>query len=522
MKLRIAACPSCGGPVTFQVSNSLVSVCDYCRSVVARGDKKPEDHGKIADVVDLNSPLTIGMSGSYHNKVFHITGRVQYQHPSGAIWNEWYLNFPGERWGWLAEAQGNLYLMFERILKSDSPLARFDEIQLGQSFTVREEELKVTEKATATVSGAEGEIPWSVRSGCSHPYVDLKSEKGLIGTIDYSDPKPKFYFGQRIELDSLGIILQSELGPAKGITVKAVQVNCPKCAASMELFAPDETLRVTCPSCRALLDASQGKLTYLETLSNRTKVKPVLPLGSKGKLFGRDYTVIGFLQRYVLYEGTSYYWTEYLLYNPEIHFRWLVKTDDNHWSFVEQIDFPLTTQALSTIVYKDETYRLYDRGNAIVSYVLGEFPWRVQIGEGTQTSDYISPPHMLSVEETVTFAGGSSHVEMTVSQGTYVTVDEIQTAFGIKDLRRPFGVGAIQPEPRMGYRFLFTFILFVAILNMTFLLGKMLQPMKPPDMFLLILGIAIVTAIPGLAMLYVHAFERQRWRNSDYSPYGDN
>jgi len=70
MRVRVAACPACGGPVTFQVSNSLVSVCDFCRSVVARGDKEPEDHGKISDVVDLNSPLTIGMSGTYHHKAF--------------------------------------------------------------------------------------------------------------------------------------------------------------------------------------------------------------------------------------------------------------------------------------------------------------------------------------------------------------------------------------------------------------------------------------------------------------------
>ncbi|MFO0000150.1 MAG: DUF4178 domain-containing protein, partial [bacterium] len=102
--------------------------------MVARGDKKPEDCGKIADVADLNSPLSVGMTGSVENKAFHVTGRVQYKHPSGAMWNEWYLSFPGDRWGWLAEAQGNLYLMFEQRLKSGSALAQFDAIELGQSF----------------------------------------------------------------------------------------------------------------------------------------------------------------------------------------------------------------------------------------------------------------------------------------------------------------------------------------------------------------------------------------------------
>ncbi len=521
MRVRVAACPACGGPVTFQVSNSLVSVCDFCRSVVARGDKKPEDHGKIADVVDLRSPLTIGMTGTYHNKAFYITGRVQYRHPSGAIWNEWYLSFPGERWGWLAETQGNLYLMFERVLKSDSPLARFDAIERGQSFSVREESLQVTEKATATVAGAEGEIPWSVRPEQSHPYVDLKSEKGSIGTLDFGDQKPKFYFGQRINLDALGIVPLSELGPPKEITVQALQVSCPKCAGALQLFAPDESLRVTCPNCNALLDASQGKLNYLETLSG-PKVKPILPLGSKGKLFGREYLVIGFMQRYVLYEGAKYFWTEYLLYNSEVHFRWLVKTDDHHWSFVEQIDLPGTISLLSTIVYQDETYRLYDRGDATVSFVLGEFPWKVKIGERSQNSDYIAPPNMLSLEETISFASGTSNMEITVSKGTYVTVDEIEQAFDRNDLRRPLGVGAIQPAPKMGYRFLFSYIAFVVILNAIYMIGKWFQPAKPPDGVLLIIAIGIVTIFPLGVLLYLHSFERQRWRNSDYSPYGDS
>jgi len=521
MKERVAACPACGGPVTFQVSNSLVCVCPFCKSVVGRGDKKPEDHGKIADVADLNSPLSIGTSGTYHNKAFHVTGRVQYRHPSGAIWNEWYLSFPGERWGWLAEAQGKIYLMFERQLKSDSPLARFNEIELGQSFSVREESLQVTEKATATVAAAEGEIPWAVRPGASHPYVDLKSEQGSIGTLDFGGDSPKFYLGKLITLDALGIKPESELGPAKVISVQAVQVNCPNCAGTLQLFAPDESLRVTCPSCQALLDANQGKLTYLETLNSK-KLKPVLPLGSRGKLFGREYVVIGFMQRFVLYEGTSFFWTEYLLYNPEVHFRWLVKTDDNHWSFVEQIDYPGKWAGTSTVFYDGKKYRIYDKGSATVSYVIGEFPWQVQLGERTQTTDYIAPPHMLSFEQTLPSGEGESNGEITVSKGEYVTVDEIAQAFNVKGLRRALGVGAIQPAPKMGVRFLFSYIAFILILNAIYVLGKWLQPTKPPDGTLLMIGIGLVTAFPLFVILYLFSFEQKRWRNSDFSPYGNS
>ena len=42
-----ASCPACGGPVVFKVSSSLVAVCEHCHSVVARGDRKLEDLGKL-------------------------------------------------------------------------------------------------------------------------------------------------------------------------------------------------------------------------------------------------------------------------------------------------------------------------------------------------------------------------------------------------------------------------------------------------------------------------------------------
>jgi hypothetical protein len=434
------------------------------------------------------------------------------------------LSFPGDRWGWLAEAQGNLYLMFEQRLKSGSALAQFDAIELGQSFEVRDESLKVTEKAIAEVAAAEGEIPWAVRPGLPHSYADLKSEGGSIGTLDFSSSPTRFFLGKRVTMESLGMTPNSGWGAPKDITVQALQLNCPKCAGSLELFAPDQSLRVTCPNCNALLDADQGKLKYLETLSTR-KIKPVLPLGSKGKLQGKEYTVVGFMRRHVVYEGKTYPWSEYLLYNPEVNFRWLVKTDDSHWSFVEQIDFPGNITSGTTIRYQGDSYRLFDRGDAIVSYVVGEFPWRVTVGETSFTSDYIAPPYMLSFEQTLpTATSGPETVnqEIAVSKGVYVTVDEIEKAFSLTNLRRPLGVGAIQPAPKMGYRFLYSNIAFLVALYMISTLIGLLRPDRRPDGTLLMIAMGFVTLYPIIVLLYRWSYETQRWRNSDFNPYAQS
>src|SRR5579862_4256374 len=90
----------------------MVVVCAHCRSVVARGDRRVEDLGKVAALVDTDSPLQLGLRGKYHGMAFEITGRAQLGHSAGGVWDEWYLAFPNDQWGWLAEAQGRFYITF--------------------------------------------------------------------------------------------------------------------------------------------------------------------------------------------------------------------------------------------------------------------------------------------------------------------------------------------------------------------------------------------------------------------------
>ncbi len=56
-------CPSCGAPIRFAIGSSVVTVCTNCRSVVARGDQRLEDLGKVAVLVDTGSPLVVGRKG---------------------------------------------------------------------------------------------------------------------------------------------------------------------------------------------------------------------------------------------------------------------------------------------------------------------------------------------------------------------------------------------------------------------------------------------------------------------------
>lgn len=511
MKKRIANCPGCGGPVEFQLSTALVTVCEFCHSVVARTDKKLEDLGKVADLVETNSPVKRGMTGTFEKKHFDVVGRVQYQHPAGGVWDEFYLKFPNERVRWLALAQGKFYVTTEKRLSEGVTLPDFGELTPGYRFKLADgTALTVAESGVATARSADGDIPWAFRPNAEHRFVDLHGPGQEFATIEFEESGPRLFLGREISLEELGLSGEDwDMGPPPMPNTGALQLNCPNCAGALTLFAPDQTLRVCCPSCKSLLDCQGGKLAYLQTLKKKRGEKPLIPLGSVGRLFDVEYTVIGFMERYVVEEGTKYRWTEYLLYNPQIGFRWLVR-NNGHWSFVEPVPLSSVETSSDSVTYDGTTFKQFDRGTAYVKYVAGEFYWRVTVGEAVEGTDYIAPPRMLSFEQSTTEAG----TELNLSLGTYVQKEVIEQAFGLSDLPAAWGIGAIQPAPVVGSDLLVMWGLFVAlliVLNVVFVSGAVAHPVSQ---FHFYTALAVVSSWPVLVFLRCQNFEGLRWKGS--------
>src|ERR1044072_5342669 len=162
-----ANCPACGAPVAFKQGSSIVVVCEFCHSVVARTDRALEDLGKVAEIVETGSPLDLGLTGSYQSVRFELTGRAQLGHEAGGFWDEWYAAFSDGRWGWLAEAQGRFYLTFHIQVPSPNTLPAFDSLQLGQQVWAipAQSPPVVAEKGTARMLAASGEIPYLLTPG---------------------------------------------------------------------------------------------------------------------------------------------------------------------------------------------------------------------------------------------------------------------------------------------------------------------------------------------------------------------
>lgn len=454
-----ANCPSCGAPVSFKVGTSLVTVCEYCRSVVGRGDRGLESLGKVADLVESNSPLDVWVKGRWEKRPFDLTGRTQFNHPGGGVWDEWYLAFPDGKWGWLAEAGGRFYLTFEA--PAPAKLPSYDELVVGQRVTLGEgQEFVVAEKNTATVGGAKGEMPYRVVPGSAHPFADLSGPRGQFATLDYSGPAPAVYVGREVTLDELGIPKgHRRKYPGQEPKVAAVALNCPNCGGAISLRAPDHSERVGCPSCGSLLSVAGGKLSLLKSLK-KPNVVPVIPLGAVGKRDDVEWACLGFLRRCVSIDGVDYDWEEYLLYQPRLGFRWLTRSD-HHWNWVEPIPPGSVEGDGKYVHYAGRSYALFQSAEARVRLVYGEFYWKVEAGEKVEALDFVSAPFMLSMEK----AGDGGSGEINWSRGEYIQAAEVQRMFSLPEaLPAPTTVGPNQPFPHTGVYWTFAALAAIVLL----------------------------------------------------------
>ena len=436
----LASCPSCGAALSFR-PGTMVAVCPYCKALAARKDRDPELIGKVADLVDTDSPLGLGASGTYTGRAFTLAGRVQLKHPLGGVWDEWYLALDDGRWGWLAEAQGRYYLTFTQTPHGALPAA--DSLQAGGLADLGPDGLwTVGELSEGTFHSAEGEIPWAVEPGATYRFADLSGRNGAFATLDFSEEPPLFFLGREVALADLGI----QGGTRKRPKVGVQNLNCPKCGGALALYAPDQTQRVGCPSCGSLLSAENGKLAFLKSLK-QPRQDVVIPLGAEGLLHGDKVICIGQLRRSCTIEDTAYPWNEYLLLDSRHGFQWLVQSD-GHWSLAVALapgEVPQARDGQKNLSALGANWRRFQDVMAVVDGVWGEFYWQVEQGEQVQVTEFVAPPRSLT-RELQKHKGGGEEVNWSLS--TYLEPQAVWATFKLEGAPpSPTGIASFQPNP---------------------------------------------------------------------------
>ncbi len=234
---------------------------------------------------------------------------------------------------------------------------------------------------------------------------------------------------------------------------KTDALNCLGCGAPIQLHGFGHTQRVICQHCGSVLEAGHepGQSTTLQLLQRvqRERRANILPLHIRGALDGTQWEIIGIAWRETRSDGVAYPWQEILLFNPYEGFRWLIfNMVDNSWSLGMNLDAaPAPTeapQARPSMRLRGVTYRHFSTADAHVTYVEGEFPWQVRVGDHAEVNDYIAPPLALSIEYSKA-EGGS---EINVGTQRHIDGAEVWAAFG-QPGRPPIprGISSLQPNP---------------------------------------------------------------------------
>lgn len=425
-------CPQCGAPLHFGGGASLAAVCAYCRFAVLRTGAKLDLAGKVPDLVATETRLSIGAAGKFQGRTFLVLGRLQLSQGE-AVWNEWYASFGDASWGWVAEAQGRLFVTLP--LSGVSGLPHRSELHVGRDIQLPEVGRAVVDELNqARLVSFEGELPVKPELGETWPYADCSTESGGFATLDYgSGDEPVLYAGREVSYAEVGL---ADCAPAPTTGNEPTRaLTCPGCGGPVALRRPDAKA-FACPSCGSLLDVSQGAFQVLGVLESRSK--PPIPLGTQGTLRGEALEVLGFLVRSIAVDGEEYPWQELLLHGAA-GYRWL-SVYQGHWLFLHPIPGAKVVLEGKSPSYDGRSFKHFQGGQARYQEIQGEFYWEIRAGDTVRTDDYVAPPFLLSAENTET--------EVSWSRGESVTGAEIWKAFKLPGAPPPVvGVGAAEPNP---------------------------------------------------------------------------
>jgi len=237
---------------------------------------------------------------------------------------------------------------------------------------------------------------------------------------------------------------------------KTKALSCPNCGGPVELRGFGHALSAVCPQCLSVLDTSTPMLTVLQQVNAKHRFTPKIPLGQRGKFAGVAWEAIGFQRRTVYEEGEEFSWEEYLLFNPYKGFRYISEYN-GHWNFIVPLEQQPTRLAISgrpAVAFEGRRFKHFSGADAATTFVLGEFPWRVKVGENVICDDFIDPPTVLSSETTSD--------EVTWSRGEYTPGADIWKAFALPGNPPPTqGVYLNQPAPAKGGSMWGTFAMFL-------------------------------------------------------------
>lgn len=439
MAVASGPCPNCGSTIEFRAGASLSLVCKYCKHVVVRTDRDMRNMGRVADVTFSDAGLSPGDRGSFRGRSFTVEGRLVLQHPAGGTWEEYYCLFDGRNPAWISEAQGFWQVVTAAAIPAPALAALRPQMQitLGNSVFI------VGEKNEGTFLSGEGELPFAAAPGTRRLFVDLSAGGGGWASIDYGDgtAQPQVFVGVQTSFAELQV--QRHGGERPAHAVKTDAIKCPGCGAPLPVLAKG-TERAACRHCNTISDV---KLQQVVARQGQARERPGIELGRRGVLpvadargvVGAEWIVLGYVERSSGGMGSDdwFGWQEYLLYNVDHGYRWLVFDEGRFFLITPLGAGDVDASRAPTFVrMRNLHFRRRNANQARTDYVLGEFYWKVTVGETVFAEDYEHGNEIVSCER--------SPNEVNWSHGVFVHTNVVIQAFGWQPKASAYGAAPTQ------------------------------------------------------------------------------
>lgn len=455
-----APCPGCGAAVPFRSAQCTHAVCGYCQSTVVRSGEVLARLGRMAELFDDHSPLQLLATGRIRQGArelaFTLIGRLQYRSETG-VWTEWVALLEDASMANLCEDNG-AYVFMRRIAPGRAlpEAARF---RLGRTTAINGRRYSVAYVGQARLIAAQGELSWLPPLDAPFDMVALRSADGQLLTIDYGHQPPEVERGHSVRLEDLQL---SGLTRESAHTGCARQFNCPQCGAPVQVQLA-HTRSITCAACASIIDLDGGVGGELRAALQDEPVCPLIAPGSRGRLQGTLWQVVGFAHRMGVVHGAHghFGWSEYLLYNRERGFAFLLDSEQG-WSMLRATTgAPRLAPDARSASYLGTRYQLKYSYQAETGYVLGEFYWHVTRGQKSTNRAFASRTGLLTMEQGANAIGWFS--------GDRLGGDSVARAFGLeekKDLFQRPGAGPLASHAQPGWASIVLLALLLAGLLM--------------------------------------------------------
>jgi hypothetical protein len=200
MSSPVGNCPQCGAKIEFRWTGALQTTCEFCQSILIRGDIDLQKVGEVADIPVDASPIQINTEGIWNNKPFTVVGRIIYEHDLG-VWNEWHLLFSDNTSGWLSDAQLEWAITFQH--NQTMSASEQYRVSVGQRFNWNGVDYEVTSRTMAKYRGVEGQLPFVYWNKDQVQFIDLRTQGMEFATLDFSEDPGLIFLGRFVDFEQL-------------------------------------------------------------------------------------------------------------------------------------------------------------------------------------------------------------------------------------------------------------------------------------------------------------------------------